>query len=101
MKAVKVQYTVQPEYAEQNKANIRKVMAHLKANPVEGMFYSSHVLDDGQTFVHINIARDEATMSKLNEVEAFSEFRMALKASGPVTPPAQTNLNVVDAGFPV
>lgn len=46
MKAVKVQYTVKPEYADQNKANIRKVMAALKANPIEGMLYSSYTSGD-------------------------------------------------------
>ena len=101
MKAVKVQYTVQPEYVEQNKANIQKVMDHLKANPVDGMYYSSHLLDDGQTFVHINIARNEEAMGGLSKVEAFNEFRMALKASNPVSPPKQENLNVVGAGFNV
>jgi hypothetical protein len=33
MKAVQVRYVVQPEYAEQNKVNIRNVMDALKANP--------------------------------------------------------------------
>ena len=99
MKAVKVEYTVKPEYAEQNKANIRRVMDALKANPIEGMLYSSYTLEDGQTFVHINIAKDEATIAKLNEVEAFNEFRNALKASGPVAPPKSTKLNQVAAAF--
>jgi len=99
MKAVRVKYTVKPEYVEQNKANIRKVMETLRANPIEGMQYASFTLDDGQTFVHINMAKDDETMSKLQEVEVFNEFRMALKASGPVSPPESQNLNLVDAGF--
>lgn len=101
MKAVQVKYTVKPEYAEQNKSNIRKVMDRLKAQPIEGMFYSSHTLEDGQTFVHINIARDQETLSKLGEVEEFNQFRAALKASGPLNPPQSTQLNPVAAGFEV
>ncbi len=99
MKAVQVQYTVQPEYVEKNKDNIQKVMEALKANPIAGMLYSSYILDDEQTFVHINIAKDSETMSKLNDLPEFKEFRMGLKASNPVSPPKPTNLNSVGAGF--
>ena len=65
MKAVKVTYTVQPEYAEQNKNNIQRVMSALRANPIPGMQYSTFILDDGQTFVHINMSKDQETLSKL------------------------------------
>ena len=99
MKAVKVEYKVSPEYVDQNKANIKKVMSRLKENPNEGMLYSSYTLEDGQTFVHINIAKDGETMNKLNDVAEFNEFRTALKASNPITPPSSTNLDLVDAGF--
>ena len=99
MKAVKVTYTVKPEYADQNRTNIQKVMNALKANPIEGMQYSSFILNDGQTFVHINMAKDGETMSKLNDVETFMEFRKALKASEPLTPPNSEDLNLVGAAF--
>lgn len=99
MKAVKVEYTVKPEYAEQNMANIQKVMAAIKANPIEGMQYASFILEDGQTFVHINMAKDSETMGKLSEVPEFNEFRMALKASQPISPPKSTDLTLVGAGF--
>ncbi len=99
MKAVKVKYAVKPEYAAQNKANIRKVMEALKANPIEGMLYSSYTLEDGQSFVHINIAKDDATIAKLNDVQEFGEFRKALKASEPIAPPKATKLHLVSAAF--
>ena len=99
MKAVKVQYTVRPEYVEQNKANIQKVMEFLKQNPITNMQYASFTLADDQTFVHINMAPDQATMDKLQDVEAFKEFRMALKASEPLSPPKSEDLNLVAAGF--
>lgn len=99
MKAVKVQYTVRPEYVEQNKANIRRVMQELKANPIEGMQYASFVLDDGQTFVHINMAKDEQAMGGLTNLGVFNDFRAALKASKPLSPPKSEALNLVEAGF--
>ncbi|MFX3625822.1 MAG: hypothetical protein ACN6I4_00545 [bacterium] len=101
MEAVKVQYTVKPEYAEQNKANIKKVMDKLKAKPIEGMHYASFTLDDGQTFVHINMAKDDETLSRLNDVAEFNEFRMALKASEPLSSPKSEKLNLVAAGFDI
>lgn len=99
MKAVRVKYTVKPEYVETNKENIRKVMEVLKRNPIKKMQYASFLLDDGQTFIHINMAEDQATLDKLQELEEFGQFRMALKASEPISPPQSENLNLVAAGF--
>jgi hypothetical protein len=100
MKAVKVEYIVQPAYVVQNKVNINKVMDALKSNPIAGMQYSTFTdKDEPNHFIHINMATDDETMSKLNDVAAFSEFRMALKASQPISPPKQTTLNLVGAGF--
>lgn len=102
MKAVKVQYTVQSAYVEENKRNIRKVMDALIKHPIPGMQYASFTDDENpETFIHINMAPDEETMSKLNDVKEFTEFRMALKASQPVSPPKQTTLNLVGAGFKI
>ena len=99
MKAVIVEYQVKPEYVEQNKANIRKVMSRLKAEPIAGMLYSTYMRDDEQSFVHINISRDQETLSKLGELEEFKEFRIQLKESGPISPPQATPLTPVAAGF--
>lgn len=100
MKAVKVEYTVRPEYVEVNKMNIKKVMDAIKLNPIAGMQYSSYTDNDHpNTFIHINMAKDDETMSKLNDLKEFTEFRMALKASQPLSPPKQTKLNLVASGF--
>lgn len=102
MKAVKVQYTVKVEYVEENKRNIRKVMEALNAKPIPGMQYSSYTDEENpNTFIHINMARDEETMSKLNDLKEFTAFRMALKASQPEAPPKQTKLNLVGAAFSI
>ncbi len=99
MKIVKVQYTVKPEYVEQNKTNIQKVMDDLKAKPIEGMKYSSYLLEDGVSFMHLNIGKDTETLSKLNQIESFNEFRKQLKASEPISPPKVEKLSLVGAGF--
>ena len=101
MKSVKVTYQVKPEFIEQNKKNIQAVMNYLKDNPIEGMYYSSFQLDDEGSFMHINFAQDDETMSKLNDVKAFGEFRMQLKASGPVVPPKAQKMGFVGAGWSI
>ena len=99
MKAVKVQYKVKKEYIAQNKINIIKVMDKLKIDPIEGMLYTSYTMDDGQTFVHINITKDLETRNRLNELKEFNAFRRSLKESDPIEPPKSTNLELVGAGF--
>lgn len=101
MKAVKVEYTVKPEYVSTNQENITKVMEFLKSNPIEGMFYKAFLMDDGQSFMHINIAKDQKTMDKLMDVELFNEFRKQLKGSGPINAPKQTNLEKVGPGWDI
>ncbi|MBT5856456.1 hypothetical protein HOH87_07490 [bacterium] len=95
MKAVKVTYTVKPEYVSTNQQNIKAVMDYLEANPIEGMDYNAYLLEDGQSFMHINVAKDEATMNQLLSVDAFNAFRMALKASEPVSPPKSEVLDKI------
>ena len=99
MKAVKVQYTVQPEYVEQNKRNIQAVMDTLKDNPIDGMYYSAYQLSNGNTFMHINIAKNQETMSKLGGVPEFTAFRTQLKASNPLSPPQSEDIILVGASW--
>lgn len=100
MKAVSVQYQVHEDYVSQNQSNIRAVMEDLRANPIEGMHYSTYYLGEGK-FMHINIARDQETLSRLGEREAFNQFRMGLRESGPLAPPQQENLEVIGSSQPL
>ena len=99
MKAVRVQYTVQPGFVEQNKSNIRKVMDAIRSNPIAGMQYASFVMADRVTFVQINMALDADTMDRLNDVREFQAFQAALKSSNPISPPDAQSLELVAAGF--
>jgi hypothetical protein len=95
MKAVKVTYTVKPEFVQTNQNNITKVMDYLKNNPIEGMWYKAFLMEDGQSFMHINIAKDESTLQKLLSVSVFNDFRTQLKDSGPLAPPSQSPLDPI------
>lgn len=101
MRAVKVQYKVRPEFSESNKANVGAVMDKLRAEPIEGMKYATFVLDDGQTFIHLNFCKDQETMSKLQELPEFKAFRQALKESSPIEAPKSENLDLVAAGYSI
>lgn len=101
MKAVKVQYSVQPSFADTNAANIRKVMDALKANPIDGVTYVAFRLNDNQTFVHIVVARDDAAQAKVSDLPEFKAFQATLKASNPVTPPSPEDLDLVGASFDI
>ena len=99
MKAIKVQYTVQPSFAKTNAANIQKVMDALRAHPIDGVNYIAFQLDDNQTFLHLVVARDVEARSKISELPEFKAFQAALKGSKPISPPSPEELSVVGASF--
>ena len=80
MRAVKVEYTVKPEYVETNKANIQKVMEELSALGDVGVLYSTYIKEDGVSFVHFSIHRDEENI--IPSLSAFKVFSTQLKAEG-------------------
>ena len=101
MPAVQVRYTVREEFAAENKANITAVMDALKARPIEGLNYAAYVLEDGQTFVHMNLSRDQETLDRFTAMEEFKAFQAALGASNPISPPKPEPMTLVAAGFDV
>lgn len=101
MKTVRVQYKVKPEFAETNKANIANVMSDLRTLNDDGIKYSTFIFDDGQTFMHLAMFRDEDGQKKLNELESFKKFGSELKSSGPVEPPKPEILTLVDSCYDI
>lgn len=101
MKIVRVTYTTQPAFAEENQQNIRRVMADLRELDHSGIHYITCLAADGKTFVHTAFFETEADQQRLNEVPSFLEFQQKLKASGPETPPQQEVLSFVGASKPL
>ncbi|XZF16195.1 hypothetical protein ACTHGU_08655 [Chitinophagaceae bacterium MMS25-I14] len=97
MKAIKVEYTVKPEYAETNKANIRKVIEELKSIGDSGVQYSVYTKEDGCSFVHFAIYSGEKNI--IPTLEAFKAFSTQLKAEGLIAPPQSTHLDMVEKSF--
>ena len=101
MKSVKVQYTVKSEYADTNKKNVAKVMADLRELAHLGIKYSTFVLADGKTFVHIGMYADQEALDTVNNLPSFQSFREQLKASGPEAPPKGDDLTLVDSSYEI
>ena len=101
MKSVKVQYTVKAEYADTNKKNVSKVMADLRELAHPGIKYSTFVLNDGKTFVHIGMYAGQEALDVVNNLPSFQSFREQLKASGPESPPKGDDLTLVDSSYEI
>ena len=101
MNAVKVEYKVRPEFAATNKANITRVMDALRVSPIEGLAYIAFTRGDGQSFVHINVSKDEATLAQFTGTAEFKAFQQALKESDPLEPPKPEELTLVGASFAI
>jgi L-rhamnose mutarotase len=94
MKKVIVRYKVKPEMAEENKKLIQAVFAELKKNKPAGLCYSSYMLEDGVSFVHL--AQIEAEVNPLSKSEAFQAFQKNIKDRCVEPPFAQ---NITDIGY--
>jgi hypothetical protein len=80
MRAVKVEYTVKPEYVSTNKANIQKVMDELRGLGDVGILYSTYLKENGCSFVHFAIHKNEENI--LTSLASFKAFSAQLKAEG-------------------
>jgi len=98
MKALRVRYTVKREFVAQNRENIAAVMAELRTKGDVGCKYTSFVEPDGQTFVHVVVARDEATLGIVPTLEAFKAFQAALRPNLEV-PPNTEHWDVVGSSY--
>ncbi len=99
MRAIKVEYTTKPEYVNTNKANIQKVMEELRAMGNVGVLYSTCVKEDGCSFVHFAISKDEEAAKIIPSLPAFKAFTSQLQAGGLVSPPQTTHLDLVGKSF--
>lgn len=101
MKIVKVTYTTKAEYADQNQANIKTVMADLRAINNPGINYNSCMGPDGKTFIHTAFFKSDEDEKVLLGLPSFLSFQQQLKASGLESPPKQEILTLVGSSVEV
>ena len=79
-----IQYTTNPNAADDNQRAVEKVFAELAEKTPEGLRYATFRLADGVTFVHI--VEIEEGSDALSSLEAFKEFNAGFQdraESGP------------------
>lgn len=82
MKIVRVHYTTTAEFAPRNQENIRAIADEVKALGHPGIRYSTYVLPDGKTFMHLDHFDSEESHQLLTELDSFKKFDEELWASG-------------------
>ena len=97
MKIVKVTYTTQTEFAEQNQSNIKIVMNDLQNLNYPGILYHVCLNPDGRTFVHTAFFKQEEDQKLLLDLPSFKNFQEQQKMSKPEVAPKQELVTLVGA----
>jgi hypothetical protein len=84
---VMVRYQVHPDRVEENTDLVRAVYAELAATRPAGFRYSTHLCDDGVTFVHLAVSDGPAP---LPELAAFQLFQAGIADRCAVAPVVTT-----------
>jgi len=100
MKVIKVQYTVKPEYVEENKKKIQAVMEELRALNNPNVKYLSSILEDGKSFLHVVMYNSEEAENLPASLESFKNFQSSLKDNLEVPPKAEKS-EVVDSSYDI
>ena len=75
MKAVKVTYTVRPEFAAKNKENIKAFLDEVKQIGDPEMRYNVFVAEDGKTFSHLSMYTHDDSQARFLNLESFKSFQ--------------------------
>jgi hypothetical protein len=98
MRSVIVRYQTKPEAADENARLVREVFASLAHEKPSGIRYTTFVLDDGVSFVHV-ATMDDAERNPLSTLPAFAAFQKEIKARC-VEPPVVTEVKIVGSYAP-
>ncbi|HJP63239.1 MAG TPA: hypothetical protein VJ844_07330 [Mucilaginibacter sp.] len=101
MKIVRVHYTTTAEFAPRNRENIRGIVNELKELNHPGIHYSTYLLPDGKTFMHLDHFENEEAHQTLIELNSFKKFDEELWASQLEVEPKLELLSLVAASSKV
>ena len=73
MKLIRVQYTIKPEFVENNKKNISAVMDEIKSIGDNDVKYIASQHEDGNTFMHVVIYKNEEAENLPASLDSFKE----------------------------
>lgn len=81
MITVKVSYTVKPAFVIRNKQNIHTFLMDFKQMNAADFRYNIYLMDDGLTFVHFTMYKNEAVQKEVLNVPSFLHFQRERDAS--------------------
>lgn len=99
MISVKVTYTVKSSFAAENQENIRAFMKDLRALNSKDIRYTVYLDNDGKTFTHLSIHKDEVIQAKLLNMPSFKAFQEKRDASGLEVEPQIVVTQLVAASY--
>jgi heme-degrading monooxygenase HmoA len=97
MISVKVTYRVRPDFVKSNEENIKTFMKDFRKLDSRLFQYAAFLLEDGTTFVHHSIYKDEEIQKTVLNVDSFKRFQKLRDESNLVGEPKIEIANVIDA----
>jgi hypothetical protein len=94
-----VRYVVKPEFADENQRLIKRVFERLAETRPAGLRYTSLLLADGVSFVHVLSVETEDGQNPLSSLPEFAEFTKDIKDRCDEPPVAQEATVVGAFGF--
>ncbi|SRR5229473_7692240 len=88
-------YTVQAEYAAQNKEHVSRIMEELRALRRTDIESNIFVEDDGKTFIHLLFCANEEAEQVFFMLESVKAWISALAGSHPEVPPTMSTLTAI------
>lgn len=98
MKVIKVTYTVQSAFAQQNKQNIQQFINDLQRINDPGLRYHVYQSSDGKTFMHFAEYNYDEAQQRLLELPSFKTFQQQRDQQLEIAPVIET-LQFVDASY--
>jgi uncharacterized protein YbcV (DUF1398 family) len=101
MISTKVTYTVKPDFAGQNKANINAFLTDFKKMAHVNFLYNVYLQEDGATFVHVSMYENEDVQQEVLNVPSFLQFQSERDASGLIIAPTIEKLSLIGSSLGV
>ena len=98
MRISRIQYTLQPDFVEQNKLNIQAVMNEMRALNNPDVMYASYVFEDGKTFMHLVHDSSDGAAGIPANLDSFKHFQAQLKDHFEI-PPKVESLELAGSSF--
>ncbi|RZK55578.1 MAG: hypothetical protein EOO91_13840 [Pedobacter sp.] len=99
MISVKVSYTVNPEFAAQNKQNINSFLNDFKQLKHLKFLYNVYAQDDGVTFLHLSMYENEEVQQTILAIPSFLKFQLERNESGLTVEPKIEMISLVGSSL--